>query len=325
MISELAPRKQLIFSDELQGDLNQVNRIVSERVQSRSAVLNIAGTYLLGSGGKRLRAALALLAARLGRYEFDRVVHAATAVELIHAASLTHDDLIDDAERRRGIEAVHQRWDHGVALMVGDYLFALAAGEMALAPDARIITYFSQAVMQICEGELSPVMVARPQETALEQYYFKIGCKTAALFAATCKAGIASAYGSPAQIEALDNFGYQLGLAFQVIDDLLDFTGDEQVLGKPAGNDLRQGTITLPLIYAAARGDGERLAAVVDSQDEAEIAWAIGEVRRLGVEPTRAAAGRLIDDALNQLAAFPPGSARQELSDIAVFILERDL
>jgi heptaprenyl diphosphate synthase len=325
MISELAPRKQLIFSDALQTDLNQVNRIVSERVQSRSAVLNVAGKHLLGSGGKSLRAALALLTAQLGRYEFDRVVHAATAVELIHAASLTHDDLIDDAERRRGIQAVHQRWDHGVALMVGDYLFALAAGEMALAPDARIITYFSQAVMQICEGELSPVMTARPLAPALEQYYFKIGCKTAALFAAACKAGIASAYGNPAQIEALGRFGSQLGLAFQVIDDLLDFTGDEQVLGKPAGHDLRQGTITLPLIYAVARSNNERLAASVDSRDEAEITWAIGEVRRLGVEPTRDAAGRLVNAALDELAAFPDGQARQELSDIAVFILERDL
>jgi heptaprenyl diphosphate synthase/octaprenyl-diphosphate synthase len=325
MISELAPRKQLIFSADLQPDLSQVDRIVSERVQSRSAVLNVAGSYLLGSGGKRLRAALALLSARLGTYEFERVVHAATAVELIHAASLTHDDLIDDAERRRGIQAVHQRWDHGVALMVGDYLFALAAGEMALSPDTRIITYFSQAVMQICEGELSPVMAAGPLETALEQYYFKIGCKTAALFAAACKAGIASAYGSPAQIDELGRFGYQLGLAFQVIDDLLDFTGDEQVLGKPAGHDLRQGTITLPLIYAVARGGGERLAAAIDSKDEAEITWAISEVRRLGIEPTRDAAEHLVNAALDQLAAFPPGNARRELSDIAAFILERDL
>lgn len=325
MISELAPGRQLVFSPELQADLTRVDRMVSERVTSRSAVLNVAGRYLLGSGGKRLRAALALLSARLGDYDFDRVVHAATSVELIHAASLTHDDLIDDAERRRGIQTVHERWDHGVALMVGDYLFAMSAGEMALAPDPRIITYFSQAVMQICEGELSPVMAAQPLDTAIEQYYFKIGCKTAALFSAACKAGIASAYGNLDQIEELGDFGYKLGLAFQIIDDLLDFTGDEQVLGKPAGNDLRQGTITLPLIYAVARGGGERLAAVVDSNDEAEINWAVAEVRRLGLQPTRDAAQRLVNEALARLATFPDNNARQELSAIATFILERDL
>lgn len=316
--------KQPTLPPALLADLQQVDRVVLERTSSRSLVISAAGQYILSSGGKRLRATLALLSAQLGSYRLAHVLHAATAVELIHAASLVHDDLVDEAARRRGAVTVHTRWDHGVALMVGDYLFALAAGEMALAPDPRIITYFSQAVMTICEGELAPVMSAIPLETALEQYYYKIGCKTAALFAAACKAGMTSGKGTQEQIDALGDFGYDLGLAFQIVDDILDFTGDERLLGKPAGSDLRHGTITLPLIYAVAAGGGEALAATVDSKDEAQIAWAIGEVQRLGIAPAQAAARRRIDQALSRLDGFPDSPALQTLSEIATFVLERD-
>jgi geranylgeranyl pyrophosphate synthase len=315
---------QLILPPDLLDDLKHVDRVIRERISSRSIVVNIAGQYLLESGGKRLRAALALLAARLGSYHLDDVLHAATTVELIHAASLVHDDLVDEAERRRGLVTVHTRWDHGVALMVGDYFFALAAGEMALSPDSRVITYFSQSVMTICEGELSPVMAAEPQEQALEQYYYKIGCKTAALFEAACRSGMASGKGTDEQIEHLGRFGYDLGLAFQVVDDILDFTGSEELLGKPIGGDLRKGVITLPLIYAVAAGGGERLAAAVDSQDEAEVAWAIGEVQRLGIEPARAEAQGLVQRALGHLSIFPDSPTMKVLRDICDFVLSRD-
>lgn len=315
--------KPLLFPPALLNDLLQVDRVVLERLQSHSVVISIAGQHLLNAGGKRLRAALALLAAQLGSYKLEQVLHAATAVEVIHAAALVHDDLVDEAERRRGGVTVRNRWDHGVALMVGDYLFAVAAGEMALAPDPRIITYFSQAVMMICEGELAPVMSATPLETAREQYYYKIGCKTAALFAAACKAGMASGVGTLEQIDALGRFGYDLGLAFQIVDDILDFTGDTALPGKPAGSDLRQGTITLPLIYAVHNDGGERLAAVVNAQDETEIAWAVAEVQRLGVDQALADARRMVDRALSHLDLFPDSPARQTLGELAEVVLER--
>ncbi len=315
---------QLVFPPSLQTDLQRVEELVLQRVRSRSAVVTIAGQHLLNSGGKRLRAALALLSAQLETYQFEHVMHAASAVELIHTASLVHDDLVDDAERRRGVVTVHEQWDHGVALMVGDYFFALAAGEMALAPDARVITYFSRAVMTICEGELSPVMSATPLDQALEQYYYKIGCKTAALFEAACKAGMASGGGTEEQIDLLGRFGYDLGLAFQIVDDVLDFAGDEAKMGKPVGGDLRKGVITMPLIYAVHAGGGEALAAAVDEQDEARIAWAIGEVQRLGLEQSHTEAERLIQQARDLLADFPDSQPRQILHDICTFVLARD-
>src|SRR5215208_7640394 len=164
---------QLPISAALLDDLQIVDQIVVDRVQPRLAVIKIASQHILTSGGKRIRAALALLAAQLGRYDLDAVIHSAAAVELIHAASLVHDDLVDEAEQRRGVTTVHSRWDGNVALMVGDYLFALAAAEMALAPDPRIISYFSRGVMTICEGELSPVVDVTPLDVAVEQYLYK--------------------------------------------------------------------------------------------------------------------------------------------------------
>jgi heptaprenyl diphosphate synthase/octaprenyl-diphosphate synthase len=316
--------KQLTLPPDLVADLQRVDQVVLERIKGRSAVISIAGQHLLNSGGKRLRAALTLLSARLGNYHLENVLHAAAAVELIHTASLVHDDLVDEAERRRGSVTVHERWDHGVALMVGDYFFALSAGEMALAPDARVITYFSHAVMTICEGELSPVMLVTPLEEASQQYYYKIGCKTAALFEAACKAGMASGGGSEEEIERLGRFGYDLGLAFQVVDDILDFAGDEATMGKPVGGDLRQGVITLPLMYAAAHSEDAQLASVIDTTDEARIMQAIAEVQRLGVEPTRQEARQLIARALEHLSDFPDSPALRVLHDIASFTLERE-
>ncbi len=295
-----------------------------ERVRSNTALITLAGRHVLQSGGKRLRAALALLAAQLGpRFTFDTAIYAATTVELIHVASLVHDDLVDEAERRRGEVSVHTRWDHGVALMVGDYFFALASAEMALAPDPRVITYFSEAVMTICEGELTPVVDATPLDVALRQYYTKIGSKTASLFRAACKAGIAISGGSDHDIEALGKFGYDVGLAFQIVDDILDFMGNEALLGKPAGSDLRHGIITLPLIYAVAKTSDTRLAGAVDSSDTAEVQWAIDEVRRLGIAPAYEEAHRLIEQSLTYLAPFS-GSARAVLEDIAHFVLARE-
>lgn len=311
----------------ISADLSAVEQLLLDRADSRSQLIAAASAHTVRSGGKRLRAALALLAARLGSYQLSRVIHAAASAELIHAASLVHDDLVDQAARRRGRVTVHTRWDNDVALMVGDYFFALAAGEMALSPDPRIITYYAQAVQTIVEGELSPVTVVEPLETALAQYYYKTGAKTAALFEAACKAGMVSGNGNEAQIAALGRYGYDLGMAFQIVDDVLDFTGDEATLGKPAGNDLRQGTITLPLIYAAAASDSAHLRGIVESAQPAdsEVGVAIAEVKAAGgVDRALAEAQRYIDQAIGHLAIFPPSPAHRALVELAHFVIERD-
>lgn len=311
----------------LTADLQAVERLLLDRAESRSDLLSAASTYTIRAGGKRLRAALVLLAAHLGNYQLSRVIHPAASVELIQAASLVHDDLVDQASRRRGRVTVHARWDNDVALMVGDYFFALAASEMALSPDPRIIGYYAQSVQTIVEGELSPVTLLEPTGAALEQYFYKTGAKTASLFEAACKAGMAAGGGSEAQIAALGRYGFDLGIAFQIFDDVLDFIGDEQLLGKPAGNDLRQGTITLPLIYAAARSDSSHLRTIIDaSAPSAEAVNAvIDEVVAVGgIDAAVAEARRFVAQAVSHLAEFPPSFASRTLIEIAQFVINRN-
>ena len=318
--------KQLILPSALMADVQAVEAQILRRIDSQSALINAAGKHLMRSGGKRMRALITLLAAQLGTYELAKTVHAATAVELIHAASLVHDDLIDDADRRRGQVTVHTKWDQGVALMVGDYLFALAAGEMALAPDPRVIQIFSRAVMIISESELHPVLVTQPLETALEQYYAKIGGKTAALFEAAAAAGMVCGGGDQAAIDALTQYGYDIGLAFQVIDDVLDYISTEDLLGKPAGNDLREGTITLPLIYAANTETSNGLAHILDTPElsEDQIQATIGQVEQLGgIERSFQEARMLIDRGCAALDLFPASEAKQCLLDVAEYVIER--
>jgi heptaprenyl diphosphate synthase/octaprenyl-diphosphate synthase len=212
--------------------------------------------------------------------------------------------------------------------MLGDYLFALSANELAAEPDPRIIRFYADAAQTVVEGELRPVTQLEPLDVALSQYRHKIGCKTAALFEAACKAGIAVAGGSPDQIEALGRFGYDLGLAFQIVDDVLDFTGDEATLGKPAGNDLREGTLTLPLIYAVAQSSNPLLRDIARSArpDPAQVPQLVAAV--IGAGGTQ----RSIDEAyhtaeraIEHLSEFPPSNTTLALAEICDFVLNRQV
>jgi heptaprenyl diphosphate synthase/octaprenyl-diphosphate synthase len=311
---------------DLSDDLAAIEGVLLQRTASSSRLLAAAGAYTVAAGGKRLRAALVLLAARLGDYQLARAARPAVAIELLHAATLIHDDLVDHTLRRRGRVTVHARWDSHVALMLGDYFFAVSANELAAEPDPRIIRFYANAAHTIVEGELRPVTQLEPIDVALAQYRHKIGCKTAALFEAACKSGIAVAGGTTDQIEALAKFGYDLGLAFQIVDDVLDFTGDEAALGKPAGNDLREGTLTLPLIYAVAQGGSPLLREVARTArpDPTEVPQLVAAVLAAGgAERAMDEARRTAERAIAHLSEFPPSNALRALGDICDFVLNR--
>ncbi len=323
---------ELATAIDLSSDLQHVDRVVLAKFESRSKLLNAASRYLLSSGGKRMRASLTLLAARLlspdGAPEPNRAVSIASAIEMIHAASLVHDDLIDDADVRRGRSTVHSKWGGNVALMVGDYLFALAAEQMADASDPRIIKSFARGVVRICEAELSPVTDVVPMQRALDQYFNKIGGKTAALFECAAETGMIVGGGSDAQVDALRQFGYDIGLAFQIVDDILDFTADEHTLGKPAGHDLQEGTITLPVIYAVDMGANEvvRQAAQAIEPSPEVVAAAVAEVRRIcATKRALADAERLVNNAIERLAVFPESPAKDGLIELAELVLRRKM
>jgi geranylgeranyl pyrophosphate synthase len=295
----------------LADDMRQVEQIILGRTHSRAAVISVAGARLQDPGGERLRAALVLMAAMTGSYEAERALHAAAAVELIHAATQTHGDLVDEGERRRGAPRVGE-WNQGISLMVGDYLFALAAGEMALTPDARVIGYYSQAVMQITESALALPPPLRPLEAARGRHLDRLA-GAAGLVAAACKAGGACGGVTAEQIEVLGRFGHDLGLALVLAEEMRSF--DPDTLG-PA-----PGAVTLPLIYAAHAGDGERLAASLDGDDPEERAWAADEVARHGLAPTRVEVARLVEQACAALAALPAGTGSDALGSVAAYAL----
>ncbi len=312
----------------LGDDMAFVERIMLERTASESRPLAAAGAYTVAAGGKRLRAMLVLLAARLGHYDLERAARPAVAIELLHAASLVHDDLVDHTLRRRGRVTVHARWDRHVALMLGDYFFALAAGELAAETDPRIIRFYADAAQTVVEGELRPVTQLAPIDVALQQYFYKTGAKTAALFEAACKAGMAVGGGTPEQVAAMGRFGLDLGVAFQIIDDVLDFVGDEATLGKPAGNDLREGTLTLPLIYAVAQSDDPVLREVARTArpDPANVSELIEAVIDSG-GTSRAVeeAKRIVGRGRENLNVFGNETAVRALHEICDFVLDRQV
>ncbi len=312
--------RHIEFSPNLSADLQQVEQIIHERTHARAAVISIAGSHLSPPDVPRLRAALVLLAAQTASYHLEQVIHAAAAVELIHAATQTHNDLVDEAERRRGRPRAGP-WNHGVALMVGDYLFALAAGEMALSPDPRVIIFFTEAVKQITEGILMPAAPLQPLEEGRARHLERIGHTDAALIVAACKAGAAAAGADPEHIETLGHFGHELGLALRLGDEVRDFT--EHNGSAAPGASLRAGVVTLPLIFAAALGNGPRLAAALDSTDTAEQSWAVDTVRRYGLTPARAEVLRCAESARGMLARVPPGPGREALARIADYAVQR--
>lgn len=311
---DIMPVTSLPVPDDLAGDLAKVEQIIHSRMHERPIVAQTASAALHGAEKPYLRAVLVMLAARLGRYDPRRVIHAAAAAELIHSATAVHDSLINEAARRHGESIGDQRWNGGVALMSGDYLLALAASEMALAPDARIIGMYSRAVMTFCEGRLTPVTVVAPLDQALAQHEYAAESRTAALFETAARVGVVCG-GDDALGDILGRFGRELGMAMHIAAEVRDYELDDG----SAGRDLRAGRITLPLIYAVDAGGGPDLAAVIDQHplDTPRLTSAIDQVRRLGIAPARARMRDYAQRAMAALAPIPPGVVREALVALA--------
>ena len=283
---------------------------------------------LFGAGGKRLRPALVLLAAKLGRYELDRLTFAAMAVEITHAATLVHDDVIDRAEMRRGRPTVAASRGNEPAIVIGDYYLVKAYELASRTASTEVVAILARAVMEICAGEVR--QYAMRYRYALDEgdYMQWIHDKTASLLAACCDIGALLGGLNPDDRKALHGYGIDLGLAFQMADDVLDYTGSEDEMGKPIGHDLVEGFATLPLMMAmekpavahAARGllvDGRALTA-----DEARRVVAL--VRESGA-PSRAIerARKVASDAASKLGTLPQGPARDALIALPTYVVSR--
>ena len=229
------------------------------RVESKMLTIGSGETYaplaeaflaLLGSGGKRLRPALALAAYGFFAHPAsDKAIAVAAAVETLHNATLVHDDLIDNALVRRGITTLNAVWNKGATVLAGDYLFARAAGFAAETEDVRVVQLFAETLRIIVEGELRQLFSSRQWRQPKDAYYPRIFAKTASLFASATRSGAILGGATAEQEQALYDYGHHFGMAFQIVDDILDFAGEEATLGKPVGGDLRQGIMTLPFFY----------------------------------------------------------------------------
>jgi geranylgeranyl pyrophosphate synthase len=315
------------FYAPVEGELRELERRLGDVGRGAHPVFQAAVAHLFQTPGKLLRPTLVFLSARFGASrEREVVLNLAESLELVHTASLVHDDVVDRAALRRNIPTVNAKWNDDVALIVGDYLFAKAYALAAVLPKPEVIAIVAQTVFALCDGELGEVTAARalPSE---QRYLERIELKTASLYAACCQGAALLADAEPEHVAALGAFGTNLGLAFQITDDVLDLVGDEEDLGKTVGRDLLEGMPTLPMIYAVAERDGSgdlaaRILAPVKSEDD--VHRLLGEIRGTsGPERARRRALELHDAALRALDRLPAGPERDALRDVADFVVSR--
>ena len=313
----------------LSADLARVNELIVARMHSPVALIPQLAGHIVSAGGKRLRPMLTLGAARLCGYGGDRHIAFAAAVEFIHTATLLHDDVVDSSDLRRGRDTANAVWGNKPAVLVGDFLFARSFELMVEDGSLRILEILSRASAVIAEGEVGQLVTANDTTTTEGAYLQVIEAKTAALFAAASRIGAVVAERPDAEEEALEWFGRNLGVAYQLIDDMLDFSARQSELGKSVGDDFRDGKITLPILIAFARGDVEERAfwrrTLEDGeQDAADLDRAIRLVERRGaLAETLQRARGYADEAILALATFPDGPLRRALIETAAFTTAR--
>ena len=316
--------------EPIRDDLARVEHEFERRIQSRVALIPEMGKYIQKSGGKRVRPAVLLMAARLAGYTGDQAVLNASVVEFIHTATLVHDDIIDGADVRRGRLAVHSRWGNDITVLLGDYLY-IKSMAMALTQDSlEIVRLLCDVTLRMIEGELYQLTKTGDVDITEEEHFEIIRRKTAYLFGGCAQIGGVLGGVSKEQELALREFGFNLGVAFQLVDDLLDYTADENALGKPVGGDLREGKVTLPIIYLLQRGgeEADRLIRTVVAERAVtkeqwrEIVRMLRDLRApdLAYEKAIEYATR----AKRELDVFPPSRERDALQALADYVTVRD-
>ena len=320
----LAPMMALVA----QG-MNQVNAVILDRMQSRIPLIPELAGHLIAGGGKRMRPMLTLACAQLVGYAGSRHYKLAAAVEFIHTATLLHDDVVDGSGLRRGRKTANIIWGNSASVLVGDFLFSRAFELMVEAESLKVLKILSNASAVIAEGEVNQLTAQRKIDTSEEQYLDIIGAKTAALFAAACRISAVVADRDEAEEKALDVYGRNLGIAFQLIDDAIDYESDGATMGKDAGDDFRDGKVTLPVILAYARGSEEdrafwKQAIAGNRVSDEDLAHATQLLRKTGAIDDTLARARLYGQrAIDALGQFDAGTAKAALTEAVEFAIAR--
>lgn len=315
--------------DLVADDLEAMNKVITNRMQSPVPMIpNLAG-YLISSGGKRLRPLLTLCSAKMLDNEADKQIKLAAAVEFIHTATLLHDDVIDESALRRGKPAANILYGNKASVLVGDFLFSRSFQLMVEVGSLKVLDILSRAAAVIAEGEVLQLSMAKDTTASEAEYMNVIEAKTAALFAAAAQSGGIAAGATLDQEQALANFGRNLGIAFQLVDDALDYSGRQALLGKAVGDDFREGKVTLPVVLAHRRGtDAEqdfwRRTLEDGSQDEGDLKTAIKLLEKHGtISETIERASEYGKKARDDLERLPSNKYRNAMSEIIDFCISR--
>jgi len=311
------------------GDMNGVNAVILERMQSNVALIPELAGHLIAGGGKRMRPMLTLACANLLGYPGSRHHKLAAAVEFIHTATLLHDDVVDGSGLRRGKRTANLIWGNPASVLVGDFLFSRSFELMVEDGSLKVLRILSHASAVIAEGEVEQLTAQRRVETDEEQYLAIITAKTAALFAAACRVAPVVAEASEDDELAFEAYGRNLGIAFQLSDDVIDYASDSATMGKGVGDDFRDGKMTLPVILAYARGNEQdrafwRLAMAGQSVSDTDLDRAIALLRSTDALPETVERARQYGRrAIDALAKFPASKAKAALVEAAEFAVAR--
>lgn len=309
----------------LNADINLIEKELEETIQAESLLLKQASMHTLQAGGKRIRPIFVLLAGKFGHYDIQVMKNVAVALELIHMASLVHDDVIDDADLRRGQPTVKSKWDNRIAMYTGDFVFALALELMTNIKRPLAHKILANTMVEVTVGEIQQIKDKYRFNQNLRDYLRRIKRKTALLIATSCQLGAIAADVDVSIHKKLFRFGYYVGMSYQIIDDILDFISTEKELGKPAGSDLLQGNITAPALYAMGNEEIRReIEQVHEHMDPSEITRVILLIKETGaIEKSRALSDLYLNKALAVLEEVPANKAKKTLHNIAKFIGRR--
>jgi octaprenyl-diphosphate synthase len=313
--------------DAMAVAMAQVDEVIRARLTSDVALVHQIGHYIVGAGGKRIRPRLVLLVAEALGYPGRAHYELAAVVEFIHTATLLHDDVVDESSLRRGRATANAMFGNAASVLVGDFLYSRAFQMMVSVSNLRVLQVLADATNVIAEGEVLQLMNMHDADLAVDEYLRVIRYKTAKLFEASAQLGAVLAQASPEIEEACCTYGRALGTAFQLVDDLLDYEGDAEALGKNVGDDLREGKPTLPLLLALQRGSASDRAVIrhaIEQGDVQALPEVLRIVRRTGaLEATRQAAERESRQACESLAALPHSTAKEALLELSVRSVHR--
>jgi geranylgeranyl pyrophosphate synthase len=311
----------------IQNGIDAVEKLMLSQAENYHPDLSAALSLLLSSGGKRIRPRIILLIGSIYNAPKETLITLAASIELLHTATLVHDDLIDEALFRRGIPTLNSKWSPAATVLTGDFVFASAAHLASMTNSIEVMALFSKTLQTIVNGEVNQLFSSRCN-TSKEDYYRRIYSKTASLFeTSTHTAGIISQV-MPQQVEILRKFGYELGMAFQIIDDILDYRGDQSVVGKPVGGDLRQGLFTLPFLYYMENSSNDsEVKKFIDEDcplDESSVSRIVARIADSdAIDKSITEAKQFSDRALQCLQQLPESRELEELVQITSYIVDR--